>query len=423
MRFISKLSLMALMLSLAALLALPVAAQDDEVVVLPGDNIVLGFAASLSGDTAPFGIDIQRGVELAQEDRPTVTVDGVEFTVALDVQDSMCSAEGGQAVANRFASDPDIVAVIGHMCSSACNAAAPIYDSAGYSMISPSCTAPGLTARDYTSFNRVVPPDGIQGVLAAEYIFDVLGITRIATLHDGSDYGDGLVAVVIPAFEELGGEIVASDAINVGDTDFRALLESFAVLEPEMVYFVGFPAEAALLIQQFPDAGLDDVVFMGADGLVGTEYIEQAGSASEGTLGSAPMPVESDELDAFVERYIETFNESPPGPYHPNGYDAYNLYLNAIEAVGFINDDGDLVISRADLSEYLRSFTGYPGLTGMLSADGTGETSAASIGFYQVIDGRFELVDVLSVGGEEEDEEEDADDADEDMDEEDDSGY
>lgn len=422
MRFVSKLSLVALMLSLAALLALPVAAQDDEVVVAPGDDVVLGFAASLSGDTAPFGIDIQRGVELAQEDRPTVTVDGVEFNVVLDVQDSMCSAEGGQAVANRFASDPDIVAVIGHMCSSACNAAAPIYDSAGYSMISPSCTAPGLTARDYTSFNRVVPPDGIQGVLAAEYIFDVLGVTSITTLHDGSDYGDGLVAVVIPSFEELGGEVLASDAINVGDTDFRALLESFAVLEPELVYFVGFPAEAALLIQQFPDAGLDDVIFMGADGVVGTEYIDQAGSISEGTIASAPIPVESDELDAFVERYIETFNESPPGPYHPNGYDAYNLFLNAIEAVGMINDDGDLVISRAALSEYLRSFTGYPGLTGLLSADGTGETSSASIGFYQVIDGRFELVDVLG-GVEEEEMDEDDDEHDEDMDEDDDSGY
>ncbi len=403
MRIFSKLSFVALLVAVAALLAMPVMAQDDEVVVPAGEDIVLGFAASLSGATAPFGIDILRGVELAQEDRPTVTVDGVEFSFTIDAQDELCSAEGGQAVANRFSVDSSVVAIIGHMCSSSCNAAAPIYDSAGLTMISPSCTAPGLTEREYTSFNRVVPPDGVQGVLAAMFIYEELGVTRIATLHDGSDYGDGLVAVVIPAFEALGGEVVASDAISVGDTDFRALLESFATDDPELIYFAGFPAEAALLIQQFPDAGLEEVIFMGADGIVGTEYIAQAGSASEFTVGSAPVPVESDELDAFVERYIETYNESPPGPYHPNGYDAYNVLLDAIEEVGFINADGDLVISRSALADYVRSFTGYEGLTGVLSADGTGETSSASVGFYFVVDGVFELYDVLNLGAEMED--------------------
>jgi branched-chain amino acid transport system substrate-binding protein len=406
MRIFSKLTLCALLVAVVAMLAMPAMAQEDEVVVPAGEDVILGFASSLSGDTAPFGIDILRGIELAQEDRPVVTIEGVDFTVGLDVQDEMCSAEGGQAVANRFAADENIVAILGHMCSSSCNAAAPIYDSAGLSMISPSCTAPGLTEREYTSFNRVVPPDGVQGVLAASFIYDELGITRIATLHDGSDYGDGLVAVIIPAFEALGGEVVASDALSVGDTDFRSLLESLASAEPELIYFVGFPAEAALLIQQFPDAGLDDVVFMGADGIVGSEYVIQAGSASEFTIASAPVPVESDALDAFVERYIETYNETPPGPYHPNGYDSYHVVLNAIEAVGYLNEDGDLVISRSELADYIRSFSGYEGLTGVLSADGFGDTSSSSVGFYVVEDGEFELFLLLSLGAEEEGDEE-----------------
>lgn len=398
MRFAKGLSLL---LAAVALTVVPAFAQEDEVVIPAGDSILLGNATSLSGDTAPFGIDITRGIELAIEDRPTVTVEGVEFGFALDSQDELCSAEGGQAVANRFVVDENIVGVIGHMCSSSCNAAAPIYDSAGFSIISPSCTAPGLTEREYTSFNRVVAPDGIQGVLAAEYIYDVLGVTTIATLHDGSDYGDGLVAVVIPAFEALGGEVVASDAVNVGDTDFRALLEGFASAEPELIYFVGFPAEGSLLIQQFADAGLDDVYFMSADGLVGPEYINLAGEVSEGTIASASIPTESDALDAFVARYEETYNETPPGPYHVNAYDAFNVFANAIEEVGYLNEDGDLVVSRSALAEYIRSFTGYEGLTGILSADGFGDTSSAAIGFYVVEEGEFVLDVVLSSGAEE----------------------
>lgn len=399
MRLGKKLSLL---LAAVAISVVPAFAQEDEVVIPAGDSILLGNATSLSGDTAPFGIDITRGIELAIEDRPTVTVEGVEFSFTIDDQDELCSAEGGQAVANRFVVDENMVGVIGHMCSSSCNAAAPIYDAAGFTIISPSCTAPGLTQREYTSFNRVVPADGIQGVLAAHYIFEVLGVTTIATLHDGSDYGDGLVAVVIPAFEELGGEVVASDAINVGDTDFRALLEGFASAGPELIYFVGFPAEGSLLIQQFADAGLEDVYFMSADGLVGPEYISLSGEAAEGTIASAPIPVESADLEAFVERYEETFNETPPGPYHVNAYDAFNIFASAIEEVGYLNEDGDLVISRSALAEYVRSFTGYEGLTGLLSADGFGDTSSASIGFYIVEDETFVLDQVLSSGADEE---------------------
>lgn len=384
------------LLAVVVLLAVPASAQDDEVVIPAGGEIVLGFAASLSGDTAPFGIDEQRGVELAMEDRPSVVIDDVEFMVTIDPQDEQCSAEGGQAVANRFAADANIVAIIGHMCSSSCNAAAPIYDSVGYTMISPSCTAAPLTQRDYTSFNRVVLSDAFQGVLAAQYIFDELGVTSIATVHDGSDYGEGLVVVVTEAFEELGGEVVAADAVTVGDTDFRSLLEDLASGEPELIYFGGFPAEAALLVQQMPDAGLDGVIFMGADGLVGPEFIELAGEASEGAYASAPIPVASEDLDAIRERYIETYGEEPPGPYHPNAYDAYNIYLDAIEAVGELDDDGNLVISRSALAEYVRSFEGYEGLTGLLTADGTGETASSDVGFYQVQDGEFVQIAVLS---------------------------
>ena len=114
----------------------------------------------------------------------------------------MCSGEGGQTVANRFVSDENILGVIGHMCSSSCNAAAPIYDAAGYTSISGSCTAPAPTMRGYTSFNRAVTTDITQGVNVAKFLVEELEVSTIATIHDGSDYGDGLVAVVAPEFED-----------------------------------------------------------------------------------------------------------------------------------------------------------------------------------------------------------------------------
>jgi branched-chain amino acid transport system substrate-binding protein len=364
--------------------------SGNVVVVSPEESVVVGLAAALSGEgVAPLGVDIQRGAEIAVARRSTVTVDGVTFNVTLDSQDDLCSAEGGQAVANRFVSNSEIAAVVGPMCSSACRAASPIFDAAGFTTLSPSCTAADLSTSGSTSFNRTVVSDAFQGRIAADFIYTVLGVERIATIHDGSPYGEGLVAVLTARFTELGGEVVAADAVNVGDTDFRGLLEDIAQEDPELIYFGGFPAEAARLIVQRADANLEDVVFMGADGILGTEVIELAGAAADGTYASASIPAVSDQVDAFLAEYAETYGEEPPAPYHAHAYDGVNIILNGIEAVGTVDADGNLVIDRDALSQYVRSFTDYEGLTGVLSADGTGETSFTDIGISQVEDGAF----------------------------------
>ncbi|MBZ0295112.1 MAG: branched-chain amino acid ABC transporter substrate-binding protein [Anaerolineae bacterium] len=367
------------------------AEMGSSVMVSPDDAITIGLATILSGEgLVPLGEDIQRGVEIAIAERGGVTVDGQEFAVELDVQDDQCSAEGGQAVANRFVSDSSIVAVVGPTCSSACRASGPIFDDAGYTSISSSCTAPDLN--DFSSFNRTAPSDLLQGAVAAEFIYNELGITQIATIHDGSPYGEGLVEVLTQRFEELGGEIVATGQVTVGDTDFRNLLDDISDSDPGLIYFGGFPAEAARLAEQRADAGLDDVPFMGADGILTSEYINLAGSAAEGTYASSAVAAESDAYTEFLTKYEDEYGLEPTGPYHAYGYDAANMVLDAIEAVGTIDDNGDLVVDRAALQEYIRAYGSdepVAGLTGELSCDGTGNCATGGIGFFQAEGGEF----------------------------------
>ncbi len=372
--------------------------EGPTVAVSPDERVVIGVASGLSGEgIAPLGVDIQRGAELALQDRPTVTVDGRTFNVTLNVQDDQCSADGGQAVAHYFSSDSSIVGVVGPMCSSACRAAAPIFDAADYTSISPSCTAPDLTTSDHRSFNRTVVSDSFQGAIAAEYMYKVLGVRSIATIHDGSTYGEGLVTVVSDRFKALGGKVVSSDAVSVGDTDFRGLLDDIAQTDPELIYFGGFPAEAARLIEQRADAGLESVPFMGADGIQGTEVVNLSGAASEGVYATAAIPAGSPALTDFVSRYVTTYGEQPPAPYHANSYDGVNVLLDAIEAIGYVDANGDLVISRNAISAYVRSLNDFQGLTGVLNADGTGDTSVADIGIFRVENGAFVQVYTGSV--------------------------
>lgn len=366
-----------------------------QIIISPNEPLLIGLSTGLTGaGIMSQGVDDSRASELALENRPTVQINNIEFEVKVDIQDDQCTPEGGQLVANRFVSNQQIVAVIGPMCSSGCRAAAPIFDKARYTSISQSCTAPDLTKSNFQSFNRVVVSDAFQGVVAADFIYKQLNIQRIATLHDGSPYGEGLVEVLAQRFEEIGGQIVIADAVSVGDTEFRGLLEDVSRESPQLIYFAGFPAEAARLAEQRTDVGLSDIPFMSADGIVTPEFIQIAGNAANGVYVSSAIPTRSIALDRFLVRYLETYGEEPPAPYHTHVYDALNMAMNGVEATGIIDENGNLVIDRDTFAQYIRSIKHFRGLTGIINCDGSGECSSADIGISIIQDNKFESITV-----------------------------
>ena len=51
-------------------------------------------------------------------------------------------------------------------------------------------------------------------------------------------------------FEELGGTVTFQGAVNVGDTDMRAVLTSAAADTPDALYFPIFEPEGNFIVQQ-----------------------------------------------------------------------------------------------------------------------------------------------------------------------------
>jgi branched-chain amino acid transport system substrate-binding protein len=192
--------------------------------VAPSDPIHIAYMLTISGATAYLGEDSKGAVEIAVDDRGGKLLN---HDILLTGEDSGCSAEGGQAAATKVAADPTIIGVIGTNCSSAATAAMPTISSAGLVMLSPSNTAPALTLEGQTwqpGYYRICHTDLFQGSVAAEYAYNELGARTAATIHDGSPYADQLQAVFAGKFKELGGTVTFQGAVNVGDTDMRAVL-------------------------------------------------------------------------------------------------------------------------------------------------------------------------------------------------------
>ena len=351
-----------------------------------GETIKVGYVGPMTGDYAAFGTDISRGADLAIKEHPEVE----GFAIEMLVEDTQGTEEQGAAVANMFAADPQIVAVDGHTFSGSTEVAIPIYEEAGIVMMSPSATTPDLTRRGSEIFNRVAFHDEMQADFAAKYIYNNLGIRKMAIMHDGGAYGQNLATMTGDFFEDLGGTMVGSEAITPGETDFSAPLAAIAALGPELIYFGGYDSDGAVLVSQMAAAGLEGVLFFGCDGTYGVNYIDLAGDLAEGSFSTyVPIP-ESTAFDTFKADYEAAYGD-PQGklsPYSPHGHDAMAILIAAIDEVA-VKSGSSLVIPRKALADAVRATKDFTGLTGTITCSDTGECAAASIKFMKVENGQW----------------------------------
>jgi branched-chain amino acid transport system substrate-binding protein len=191
------------------------------------------------------------------------------------------------------------------------------------------------------------------------------------------------------AFEALGGEVLGIEPITPGETDYSAPLASIASLEPDIIYYGGYDADAAVMVSQMAAAGLEGVDFFGCDGTYGTTYLDIGGDAAEATYSTyVPVPP-SDEFDEFKTRYEESFGD-PQGklsPFSPHGYDSTAILLDAIDRAAFMAGD-TLVIPRKALADAVENTEDFPGLTGTLTCN-DGECAAAEPIFMIVENGEW----------------------------------
>lgn len=353
-------------------------------VIEPGKTIKIGYAGPMAGDYSAFGIDISNAGLLAVEDAGEFE----GFSFELLVEDTQGSGEGGASVANLYVSDPDVVAIAGHTFSGSTAAAIPIYNEARLPMLSPSATRADLTEGDQDVFNRIPFTDDLQGQFAAEYLYNVLGITKLAVMHDGDAYGKGVAEKVQEVFIGLGGEVVALVAITQGEVDFSAALTDVGASDPEAIYFGGYYPEAAVIAQGMPVAGMEDVVLFSDDGTFGEAFIELAGAQAEGVYAATGAPLAS-AVKAEFDAYYESVYGDPPGAISTftwHGYDVVDALVLAIKSVAILGEDGNLYIPREALVAAVNGMTGYEGLTGTLTCNG-GECNASGPSFQVVQDG------------------------------------
>ena len=301
--------------------------------------------------------------------------------VSIVREDERCSAAGGLVAAQKIATDPGVVAIHGPHCSSAAVPAARVLSEAGMVMVSGTATAPSLTSKSgkrgdhyQPGFFRTAANDQFQGVAAASFVYDFMGLRRVATVHDQSPYTTGLTEAFIEAFHSKGGEVVFTGTVARGDRNMRPVAQAMIGYGPELLFLPIYSPEAEYLIQAVrvePD--LSNLILLSADSIFNQSFIQGCGDACQGMLFIAPDQLRNPAYTAFLDRYVQAHGQGPVGYFHAHGYDAASILLHALELASFPEPDGSLRIERQRIRDALYELHRFPGLTGTLSCDTFGD--------------------------------------------------
>ncbi len=340
-----------LVLTLALSVMMPALAED---------TIKIGGIGCLTGAYAMYGVGVQNGVNLyIDEINAAGGIDGQMIEIIWE--DSEGDAAKATNAYSKLTQNDGVVAILGPVLTGATDAVADYAAEDGIPMITASATAYYITT-DRPNVFRTCFLDPFQGISMANFAMDEFGATKLAVLYEnGNEYSTGLKDTFVEQAEANGQEIVAIEATAANDVDFKAQLTKIQAADPEVIFVPYYGPEAALIMTQANELGLD-VKFLGADGIssivdsISDKSLLQNMWYSDHFSNSA----ESDMVVNFLAGYEAKYGELPSISFSATGYDAALVLCEAIKAAG--STDSEAIVEAIKASD-------VEGVSGVITFD------------------------------------------------------
>ena len=345
-------------------------------------EIVIGLIAPLTGPVAAYGEQVKNGAEVAVEEiNKAGGINGEQVT--LKIADDAGEPKQGVSAANQLVGE-GVRFVVGPVTSGVAIPASDVLAENGILMVTPTATAPDLTARGLTNVLRTCGRDDQQAEVAANYVLENHKDKKIAIINDKGQYGKGLADSFKATLNAGGVTEVFNDALTPGDKDFSALTTRMKSDGVELIYSGGYHPEAGLLARQLADAGVDAVI-IGGDGLSNSEYWniateEAAGTVFTNATDATKNPDSKAAADALAAKNI------PAEAFTLNAYAAVEVIKAGIEKAGSAEDTEAVAAALKD---------GQPIKTaiGEVTYGETGDLTSQSFSLFKWEDGKIVAVE------------------------------
>lgn len=296
------------------------------------EDIKIGVLITYTGGLGPIGEGMANGAKLAaMEINNKGIITGKNVT--LIIEDTGTDPAKAAEAARKLINIDKVQVIIGGVASSETLAIAPIAEQNKVVLISASSTNPSISKAGEYVF-RVVPSDLLQGEAIAKLALEKK-YSKATMLVENNDYGIGMEDVFKKHFT---GD-VTSIRYEKGKGDYRTELESIKKANPDVIIYVGYPADASVILKQTGELGLKKK-WIAAEGIADPVMFNNAEVARqmEGMLLTTPGRSEQEEKEDqafqyYVNLYKQTFGKDY-GIYSDTEYDAVMLAAYAIAAAG-----------------------------------------------------------------------------------------
>jgi branched-chain amino acid transport system substrate-binding protein len=335
--------------ALAVAAALPAHAQPAK-----GEPYRIGIILPMTGPTADYGADFNRGAVLAEEEiNASGGIKGRPIKLVLG--DSKNQPKDGVAEFKRMVEIEKVPAIISTMTGVILPQFALSRESKT-PMICVGAITPEIRKGGPTVFSNYPLADDEEREIA-EYAIKTLGMKTAAIIYENSSYGKTLSAIFIEEFKKLGGKIIAEEVIEKGGRDFRSQLTRIRAANPPLIVTYAYYGEAGLILRQSAELGIK-AQFMSHGSVQNKAFGDIAGPAANGFISASPRwDDNAPRVKAFIAQYKKKYGKEPDlyGPYF---YDAVKMYAAAIEKGGY---------TKEGIHKALKELKDFPGVNGVMN--------------------------------------------------------
>ena len=357
--------------------------QDPEV-------FKFGVILAMSGKADWYGKVMSQGIQQAVDEiNADGGIDGVKLEAVIEDHKSGVAKEGVSAM-NRLISLHGVEAVLTSF-SPPTLAIAPIADEKGILLLNGGGVSTALVgASKYLFHNRSLASD--LGHAAAKHANE-LGLERMAQLAWKTDAGESVIASVEPYWKEVGGEVVATEFMEVGAPNIDTQVAKIRASDPDWVGLWLFSPDPGLAMKRIREFGMDVPV-------IGIEYTDDVqkvgGEALEGYEYTSDYFTPSEEYpwsQQFAENYKERYGEEPEF-YAANYYE--NVYVLA-EAIRRARANGGDYWDGAKLAEAIRDNPTFDSVYGGEMTYQDNGVAQKRVALFRVEDGDNVFIDYISL--------------------------
>ncbi|MDE0298647.1 MAG: ABC transporter substrate-binding protein [Candidatus Poribacteria bacterium] len=326
-------------------------------------EIPIGVVVPLTGVGAgPYGFSMQRGFELAREEINNAQLGGA--TISFITVDDMSTVDGAVSAFQDLA-DQGISVVVGYTYTFQVDHVFPLAEENEVVAFSSVSSGAGRSSLSEYAFRtglatNILNPAGVKVSQAS------LGYTKVAIIYDEVDpYAKSGYEDLSAALDEIGVEVVTTQTIQKGDTDFSEQMTAIMASDAEAIVISALATEMVQVMTQGRDAGIPSSVRYIVPDLTANE-VAIVGDAAEGAITFINWIETSDTPgnQAFIRNYRETYGVEPD-PWAAQSYATLYILAAAISNAGSTDS--------AAIRDALAQTTDFGTILGQFSFDPNGE--------------------------------------------------